>query len=85
MESLLKAYIHEAVEVERAGLQIAYRPTSEFVVAEEFQTRLNGNPALPTAFEALTPGRQRAYLLHFSAPKLSRTREARVENAWSKS
>ncbi|SDF52671.1 YdeI/OmpD-associated family protein [Chitinophaga filiformis] len=75
----LKSYIYEAIEVERAGLKVEYKKTTEFAVAEEFQQQLDKNPALKTAFEALTPGRQRAYLLHFSAPKQSKTRASRVE------
>ncbi|WJR67119.1 YdeI/OmpD-associated family protein [Neorhizobium sp. CSC1952] len=79
MEPILKAYIREAVEVEKAGLKMEFRKTSEFAMPEEFQAKLNEIPALKTAFEALTPGRQRAYLLHFSSAKQSRTREARIE------
>jgi uncharacterized protein YdeI (YjbR/CyaY-like superfamily) len=79
MEPLLKAYIYEAVEVEKAGLKVTLKKTSEFNMPEEFQQKLDEMPALKTAFEALTPGRQRAYLLHFSDPKQSKTREARVE------
>ena len=79
MARVLKSYIYEAIEVERAGLKVEYKKTTEFVVAEEFQQQLDTNPALKTAFEALTPGRQRAYLLHFSAPKQSKTRASRVE------
>lgn len=79
-ESILKTYIYEAIEVEKAGLKVVLKKSSEFAVAEEFQQKLDEIPALKTAFEALTPGRQRAYLLHFSAPKQSKTREARVEN-----
>ncbi|TAE26163.1 MAG: hypothetical protein EAZ91_17920 [Cytophagales bacterium] len=75
----LNAYIFEAIEVERAGLDITYKKTAEYSVPEEFQTKLDENPALKTAFENLTPGRQRAYLLHFAAPKQAKTREARVE------
>jgi uncharacterized protein YdeI (YjbR/CyaY-like superfamily) len=78
-ERTLKAYIYEAIEVEKAGLQVPLKKVSEFPVAEEFQKKLNKMPSLKKAFEALTPGRQRAYLLHFSAPKQSKTREARVE------
>lgn len=73
--------IAEAIDVQRAGLEVEYKPTSEFRVAEEFQSALDGDAGLKTAFEALTPGRQRAYLLHFSAPKLAKTRAARVEAA----
>ena len=76
---LLKAYIHEAIQVEKAGLKVTFKKASEFAMAEEFQTQLDADPALKTAFEALTPGRQRAYLLYFSQPKQSKTRAARVE------
>ena len=79
MEPILKAYIYEAIEVEKAGLKVNYKKTSEFSIPEEFQNKLDEIPALKTAFEALTPGRQRAYLLYFSPPKQSKTRESRVE------
>jgi uncharacterized protein YdeI (YjbR/CyaY-like superfamily) len=79
MEKILKAYIYEAIEVEKAGLKVKLKKTSEFVMAEEFQKKLNKNPALKTAFKALTAGRQRAYLLYFSAPKQSKIRESRIE------
>ena len=79
METILKAYIHEAIEVEKAGLKVNYKKTTEFTMPEEFQSKLDKIPALKTAFFALTPGRQRAYILHFSAPKQSKTRESRVE------
>ncbi len=79
MEPILKAYIYEAVEVEKAGLKVNFKKTSEFAVPEEFQNKLDEIPALKTAFDALTPGRQRAYILHFSAPKQSKTRESRIE------
>lgn len=75
----IKSYIYEAIEVEKAGLKVILKKTREFEIAEEFQNKLDQNPDLKTAFEALTPGRQRAYLLHFSSPKQSKTREARVE------
>jgi len=78
-ESILKAYIHEAIEVEKAGLKVELKKTEDFKVPEEFQYKLDHIPALKTAFEALTPGRQRGYLFHFSQPKQSKTREARVE------
>lgn len=78
-KSSLKAYIHEAIEVEKAGLKVELKKTTEFEVAKEFQCKLDTIPELKVAFEALTPGRRRAYLLHFSAPKQSKTREARVE------
>ena len=79
LETVLKTYIFEAIEVEKAGLQVELIKTNEFEMPQEFQNKLNGSPALKTAFEALTPGRQRAYLLHFSAAKQSQTREARID------
>jgi uncharacterized protein YdeI (YjbR/CyaY-like superfamily) len=79
MAPILKAYIYEAIEVEKAGLKVNFKKTAEFKIPEEFQKKLNKAPALKTAFKALTPGRQRAYIFHFSAPKLSKTRESRVE------
>jgi uncharacterized protein YdeI (YjbR/CyaY-like superfamily) len=79
MEPILKGYIHEAIEVEKAGLKVKYKKTSEFKIPEEFQNKLDEIPALNTAFDALTPGRQRAYLFYFSQPKQSKTRESRVE------
>jgi uncharacterized protein YdeI (YjbR/CyaY-like superfamily) len=84
MEAVLKTYIYEAIEVEKAGLKVELKKTTEFNMPEEFQQKLDEIPALKTAFEALTPGRQRAYLLHFSAPKQSKTRESRVEQFMSK-
>jgi uncharacterized protein YdeI (YjbR/CyaY-like superfamily) len=78
-EAILTAYIIEAIEVEKAGLQVSLKKTEEFSIPEEFQNKLNEMPLLKTAFEALTPGRQRAYLLHFSGPKQSKTRVSRVE------
>jgi uncharacterized protein YdeI (YjbR/CyaY-like superfamily) len=83
MESILKAYVYEAIEVEKAGLKVDFKKTSEFTVPEEFQNKLDEIPALKTAFEALTPGRQRAYLLYFSQPKQSKTRVSRVEKYMS--
>jgi uncharacterized protein YdeI (YjbR/CyaY-like superfamily) len=80
-EAILKAYIFEAIEVEKAGLKVELKKTTEFNMPEEFQNTLDEKPALKKAFEALTPGRQRAYLLYFSAPKQSKTRESRVENS----
>ncbi len=79
LESVLKTYIYEAVEVEKAGLKVEFKKTAEYTIPKEFQQKLKENPALKTAFEALTPGRQRAYLLHFSAPKQSKTRLSRIE------
>ncbi|TWB17230.1 uncharacterized protein YdeI (YjbR/CyaY-like superfamily) [Nitrospirillum amazonense] len=75
----LKTYILEAITVEKDGLKVDFRPTREFAVPEEFQERLDGDPALKAAFAALTPGRQRGYLLHFSSAKQSKTRAARIE------
>jgi uncharacterized protein YdeI (YjbR/CyaY-like superfamily) len=79
MGKILKAYVYEAIEVERAGLKVKLKKTSEYKIPEEFQKKLDNLPALKTAFDALTPGRQRAYIFYFSQPKQSKTREARVE------
>src|SRR6187399_2525811 len=79
MEKNLKAYVYEAIEVERAGLKVKLKKTSEFKVPEEFQKRLDKNSSLKKAFDALTPGRQRAYIFYFSQAKQPKTREARVE------
>lgn len=79
MQTILKAYIYEAIEVEKAGLEVKFKKTEEFILAEEFKKKLEELPHLKTAFEVLTPGRQRAYMLHFSSPKQSKTRESRVE------
>ncbi|MBV8049567.1 MAG: YdeI/OmpD-associated family protein [Acidobacteriaceae bacterium] len=79
MQPILKAYIKEAIEVEKAGLKVKLKKTSEFKVPEEFQKKLDETPGLRKAFAALTPGRQRGYLFYFSAAKRSETREARVE------
>ena len=79
IETVLKTYIYEAIEVEKAGLKVVLKKTAEFNIAEEFQKKLDGNSALKAAFEALTPGRQRAYHLYFLAAKQLKTREARVE------
>jgi len=78
MEPILKAYIHEAIEAEKAGLKVNFKKNPE-PIPEEFQNKLDEIPALKTAFDALTPGRQRAYILYFSAAKQSKTRESRVE------
>ena len=78
-ESIIKKTINEAIEVEKSGLKVELKKTTEFPMPAEFQDKLDHIPALKTAFEALTPGRQRAYLLHFSQSKQSKTREARVE------
>ena len=79
-EAILKAYIYEAIEVEKAGLKVAIKPHADYVIPEEFQLKIDKNQALKTAFESLTPGRQRAYILHFSGSKQAKTREARIEN-----
>lgn len=80
LEPTLKAYILEAINVEKAGLKVEMKKTKEFNMPEEFQGRLGKNPALKEAFDALTPGRQRGYLLYFSAAKQAKTRESRIEN-----
>lgn len=79
MEPVLKSYIYEAIEVERAGLKVKLKKATEFPVPEEFQKRLDKKPALKKAFYSLTPGRQRGYLLYFAAPKQSSTRESRID------
>lgn len=79
METILKAYIDEAIKVEKAGLNVNFKKETEFTIPEELQNKFDENPALKTAFEALTPGRQRAYILYFSKAKQSKTRESRVE------
>jgi len=79
LEPVLKAYIHEAIEVEKAGLKVELKKTSDFNIPNELQYKLDHIPALKTAFDALTPGRQRGYLFYFSQPKQSKTREARIE------
>ena len=79
MESILKAYIFEAIEVEKAGLEVNFKKHTAYIIPEEFQKKLDEIPALKTAFDTLTPGRQRAYFFHFSEPKQSKTRESRVE------
>jgi uncharacterized protein YdeI (YjbR/CyaY-like superfamily) len=81
MKAILKTYIYDAIEVEEAGLKVPIRKTSEFPAPEEFQNQLDKNPTLKKAFDALTPGRQKAYLLYFSAPKQSKTRESRVKKS----
>ena len=79
MEPILKGHIHEAIEAEKAGLQVNYKKHTELIFPAEFQNKLDEIPALKTAFQALTPGRQRAYHLYFSAAKQSKTRESRVK------
>ncbi|WP_431087646.1 YdeI/OmpD-associated family protein [Paenibacillus sp. 8b26] len=78
METILKVYNYEAIEVEKAGLEVNFKKNTEFITPEELQNKFDETPALKTAFEALTPGRQRAYILYFSEPKQSKTRESRV-------
>jgi uncharacterized protein YdeI (YjbR/CyaY-like superfamily) len=81
MKSILKAYIFEAIEVEKSGLKAKLKKTEEFKIPEEFKKVLDKKSALKTAFNALTPGRQKSYILYFSAPKQSKTRESRVEKS----
>jgi len=81
IKTILKAYVYEAIEVEKAGLKVDFKKTTDFTIPEEFQNKLDEIPALKTAFDALTPGRQRAYILYFSQPKQSKTRESRVEKS----
>lgn len=80
LKSVIKNYIYEAIEIEKAGLKVVFKSNTELELAEEFQIILDKNTALNTAFKALTPGRQRAYNLYFSAPKQSKTRQSRIEN-----
>jgi uncharacterized protein YdeI (YjbR/CyaY-like superfamily) len=79
MESIIKAYIYEAIEVEKAGIEVSFKKHTEYTIPEELQLKFDEVPSLKAAFEGLTPGRQRGYMLHFSAPKQAKTREARVE------
>jgi uncharacterized protein YdeI (YjbR/CyaY-like superfamily) len=79
LQAVVKAYVQEAIAVEKAGLTVEFKETADFDMPEEFQARLDDSPQLQEAFEALTPGRQRAYLLHFAEAKQSKTRAARVE------
>ncbi|WP_259015885.1 YdeI/OmpD-associated family protein [Emticicia fluvialis] len=78
-EAIIKAHIYEAIEIEKAGLKVTLKKTSDYTIPDEFQQKLDTNPALKTAFEALTPGRQKAYLFHFGQAKQASTRLARVE------
>jgi len=79
LEPILKAYVYEAIEVEKSGLKVTYKKTTDYIIPEEFQKKLDEIPALNAAFKALTPGRQRAYINYFSQAKQSKTRESRVE------
>ena len=81
LKPVLQAYVREAIDVEKAGLKVNLKKTSDFPIPEEFQSKLNETSALKTAFQALTPGRQRAYLHFFSQPKQSKTREARIQKS----
>jgi len=83
LEPIIKAYVFEAIELEKAGLKVVFNKNTS-AIPEEFQLKCDNSPALKSAFEALTPGRQRAYLLHFSQPKQAKTRESRVENCIDK-
>jgi uncharacterized protein YdeI (YjbR/CyaY-like superfamily) len=79
LRPVLKAYINEAIDVEKAGVKVKLKKTADFKIPDEFQAKLDESPALKTAFAALTPGRQRGYIFYFSSAKQSKTREARVE------
>lgn len=79
LEKVIPIYVYEAVEAEKSGIKVPMKKTKDFEVSEEFQNKLDENPELKEAFEALTPGRQRAYLLHFSSAKQSKTREERIQ------
>ncbi|MEQ8421410.1 MAG: YdeI family protein [Arenibacter algicola] len=79
LKSTIKAYIFEAMEVEKAGLEVPMKKTSEFKMPDEFKVALDNDPDLKAAFQGLTPGRQRGYLLYFSQAKQSTTRASRVE------
>jgi uncharacterized protein YdeI (YjbR/CyaY-like superfamily) len=81
IRTILKAYIFEAIEVEKAGLKVNYKKVEDYIIPEEFQNKLDKSTALKTAFNGLTQGRQRAYLFYFSQPKQSKTRESRVEKS----
>jgi uncharacterized protein YdeI (YjbR/CyaY-like superfamily) len=79
LEAVLKAYIEEAIEIEKAGLKVKLKESSDFRIPDEFQARLDESPALKNAFHALTPGRQRAYIFYFSSAKQSKTRQSRIK------
>ena len=84
LEQTIKAYVVEAIEVEKANLNVEFKKTKEYTIPDEFQKTLNDNPDLKTAFEALTSGRQRGYLLHFTQPKQTKTRQSRIEKCMTK-
>ncbi|MFC4321990.1 YdeI/OmpD-associated family protein [Litchfieldia salsa] len=79
LDSIIKEYVQEAIEIEKAGLEVELKKTEEYLIPEELQVKFDETPKLKVAFEALTPGRQRAYLLYFSKAKQTKTREARIE------
>jgi uncharacterized protein YdeI (YjbR/CyaY-like superfamily) len=79
LKAVLKAYIYEAIEIEKAGLKVSLKKTKEYQIPEEFQKHLNKSTELKTAFKSLTPGRQRGYILYFSSAKQAKTRESRIE------
>ena len=84
MEPIIKDYIYEAIEIEKTGLEVNFKKHTEYVIPEELQAKLDEDPALKTAFEGLTRGRQRAYIFHFSQPKQSKTRVSRIEKCMPK-
>ena len=84
VKSTIKSYINEAIALEKAGLKVELKKTTEYKIPDEFQTVLDDMPELKNAFKALTPGRQRGYLLYFSAPKQTKTRETRIEKCVQK-
>jgi uncharacterized protein YdeI (YjbR/CyaY-like superfamily) len=84
LATILKAYVREAIAVEKSGRKVDFKKTTEYAIPEEFQKKLDEVPGLKKAFDALTPGRRRAYLLYFSAPKQGKTREARAEKSLRK-
>jgi uncharacterized protein YdeI (YjbR/CyaY-like superfamily) len=84
LEPAIRAYIKDAIELTKSGAKLQMKTVADFKVAEEFQARLDADPKLKAAFEALTPGRQKSWLLHFAQPKQSKTREARIDKATPK-
>lgn len=84
IEATLKAYIFEAIELEKSGMKVEFKKTKDFTIPEDFQTVLNENETVKEAFEALTPGRQKGYLLHFSSPKQALTRVSRIEKSFDR-
>lgn len=84
LESIIKSYIYEAIEVEKEGLKVEMKKMEEYQLPSELQQKFKNDKNFEAAFEKLTPGRKRAYILHFSAPKQSKTRESRIENSTSR-